>query len=88
MKPRGQFFGELAKALWFSASRLVRSLTARASRLASARAIWITGSVLFEVRQAAICEAKGKLQDFDAQLRLDQIRGDAWRLFLMLEPAR
>jgi hypothetical protein len=34
------------------------------------------------------CEARGKLQDFDAQLRLDQIRGDVWRLFLMLEPER
>lgn len=34
------------------------------------------------------CEAGGKLQDFDAQLRLDQIRGDAWRLYLTLRPER
>ena len=34
------------------------------------------------------CEASGKLQDFDAQLRLDQIRGDAWRLYLTLRPER
>jgi hypothetical protein len=34
------------------------------------------------------CEASGKLQDFDARLRLSQIRGDAWRLFFMLEPER
>ncbi|MEV7136236.1 hypothetical protein AB0N24_25580 [Arthrobacter sp. NPDC093128] len=34
------------------------------------------------------CEANGKLDDFDAELRLSQIRGDAWRLFFMLRPER
>jgi len=35
---------------------------------------------------AITCEADGKLKDFDAELRLSQIRGDAWRLFFMLRP--
>lgn len=34
------------------------------------------------------CEADGKLKDFDAELRLSQIRGDPWRLFFMLRPER
>ena len=34
------------------------------------------------------CEANGKLKDFDAELRLSQIRGDPWRLFFMLRPER
>ncbi|MBT2519821.1 hypothetical protein [Arthrobacter sp. ISL-28] len=34
------------------------------------------------------CEARGKIDDFDAQVRLSQSRGDAWRLSLMLEPER
>lgn len=34
------------------------------------------------------CEASGKLDDFDAELRLSQSRGDAWRLSFMLDPER
>lgn len=34
------------------------------------------------------CEARGKLKDFDAQMRLSQIRGDAWWLSFMLDPER
>lgn len=34
------------------------------------------------------CEARGKLKDFDAQMRLSQIRGDVWWLSFMLDPER
>ena len=34
------------------------------------------------------CEASGKLKDFDAEMWLSQISGDAWRLSFMLEPER
>jgi hypothetical protein len=54
LKSWDEFFGELGRGLVVFGEPGVRSLTARARRWASARAIRITGSVPVEFRQAVM----------------------------------